>query len=326
MKETEGLVARAQGCLLGQLTGDALGALAEFAGPRELLQHYPNGLREIVDGGAYNTIAGQPTDDSEMALVLAATLAGRKTYSEEHAMAAYRWWWESEPFDYGRTIMSAMLNMHDHESQANGALMRISPLGIFCSRHSLADAARWAKDDAALTHPHPIVGQANALFVMAIAHAVKKGPAPAKLYRELLGWMDTMDIDPKLASAVRNAAAAPPENYGHPVEGWVLVALQNAFYQLLHAESLEEGVVDTLMQGGDTDTNAAVCGALLGAVYGIDAIPEQWKAAVLNCRPEAGMPGVHHPRPKELWPQGALELAEGLVTVKRGRVDTMVVQ
>ncbi|WP_371686012.1 ADP-ribosylglycohydrolase family protein [Olavius algarvensis spirochete endosymbiont] len=40
-------------------------------------------------------------------------------------------------------------------------------------------------------------------------------------------------------------------------------------YQLLHAPSLEAGVVDTIMRGGDTDTNAAICGALLGAVCGV---------------------------------------------------------
>jgi ADP-ribosyl-[dinitrogen reductase] hydrolase len=52
-------------------------------------------------------------------------------------------------------------------------------------------------------------------------------------------------------------------------QGWVLIAL----WQLLHAPSLEEEVVDTVMRGGDTDTNAAIAGALLGAVYGGEAMP-----------------------------------------------------
>jgi len=56
----------------------------------------------------------------------------------------------------------------------------------------------------------------------------------------------------------------------------MLLALQNAFYQLLHASSLERGVVDTVRAGGDTDTNAAIAGALLGAVHGRDVIPQQW--------------------------------------------------
>jgi len=84
-------------------------------------------------------------------------------------------------------------------------------------------------------------------------------------------------------------------------------------YQLLHAPSLEDGVVDTIMRGGDTDTNAAICGALFGAVCGREAIPAQWFASLQKCRPEAGHPLVRHPRPECFWPVDVLDLAEGLV-------------
>jgi ADP-ribosyl-[dinitrogen reductase] hydrolase len=50
----------------------------------------------------------------------------------------------------------------------------------------------------------------------------------------------------------------------------------------------------------------------MGAVYGLDAIPTQWRKKALNCRPEAGLPGVHQPRPECFWPADALELAEQL--------------
>lgn len=96
--------------------------------------------------------------------------------------------------------------------------------------------------------------------------------------------------------------------------GWVLIAWQNALWQLLHAPNLEEGVVDTVGRGGDTDTNAAICGALLGAVYGLESIPRQWREAVLQCRPAAGDPRVRHPRPECYWPVDALELAARLLT------------
>ena len=65
---------RAQGSLLGQLAGDALGSLVEFQSPNEIRRSYPDGVRELADGGTWNTIAGQPTDDSEMALLLARML------------------------------------------------------------------------------------------------------------------------------------------------------------------------------------------------------------------------------------------------------------
>jgi ADP-ribosylglycohydrolase len=63
---------------------------------------------------------------------------------------------------------------------------------------------------------------------------------------------------------------------------WVLIALGNAFWQLLHATTLEKGVVSTVMAGGDTDTNAAIAGALLGAVHGREAIPLQWQDRILT--------------------------------------------
>lgn len=66
---------RAQGCLLGQLAGDALGSLVEFRTPDDIRWEYPGGVRELANGGTWGTIAGQPTDDSEMALSLARMLA-----------------------------------------------------------------------------------------------------------------------------------------------------------------------------------------------------------------------------------------------------------
>ena len=95
--------------------------------------------------------------------------------------------------------------------------------------------------------------------------------------------------------------------------GWVLVALQNAFWQLLHTSSLEEGVAGTVELGGDTDTNGAIAGALLGAVYGRAAVPQQWMNRILTCRPLAGIPGVARPRPAAFWPIDALWLAERLL-------------
>lgn len=77
---------KAQGCLLGQLAGDALGSLVEFQSPDEIRLGYPDGVRELADGGTWNTIAGQPTDDSEMALLLARMLVKTGLYDPEAAV------------------------------------------------------------------------------------------------------------------------------------------------------------------------------------------------------------------------------------------------
>ena len=303
---------RAQGCLLGQLAGDALGSLVEFQTPEEIRRDYPHGVRELADGGTWNTIAGQPTDDSEMALLLARMLIEKGTYDPRDALQAYRFWLGSDPFDCGGTIRSALLGVPNPESQANGALMRVSPLGIFGAQLDPTQVAHWARLDAALTHPHPLCQQVNALYAMALAQAIRTGGKPHSLYREILAWAAEMAVLPELMATIEGAAAAPPADYVQQ-QGWVLIAFGNALWQLLHATSFEEGVVDTVMRGGDTDTNAAICGALLGAVYGKEAIPGQWVASVLNCRPESGRPGVRRPRPECFWPVDALDLANLLM-------------
>lgn len=306
------MVQRAQACLLGQLAGDALGSLVDFQSPAQIRRAYPNGVRDLADGGTWNTIAGQPTDDSEMALLLARMLVERGTYEPHAVLESYKFWLNSRPFDCGSTIRSGLQGHLDPDSQANGAMMRISPLGIFGANYPLDTVAAWTQLDAALTHPHPVCRQANALFAMAIAHAIKTGLEPRALFDCIMGWAADLDVDRSLHTTILAAAKDPPGDFTHQ-QGWVLIAFHNALWQLLHAPTLEEGVVDTVMRGGDTDTNAAICGALLGAVHGLDAIPQRWVAPLLNCRPEAGRPGVHHPRPEVFWPVDAMTLASRLV-------------
>jgi hypothetical protein len=116
---------------------------------------------------------------------------------------------------------------------------------------------------------------------------------------------------PAREAIARNTLPTDFENQ----QGWVLTALQNAFFRLRNAESLEEGLVATVGCGGDTDTNAAIAGALLGALHGRNAFPSRWILPVLACRPlaEAGAP---RPRPMEYWPDDILELAEALLAAR----------
>ena len=303
---------RAHGCMLGQLAGDSLGSLVEFRTKEQIRAEYPGGVRLLADGGTFDLIAGQPTDDSEMALAMARVLAGIGRYDARPMHRVYFLWLRSHPFDCGNTIANALLDSPNPTSQANGALMRVSPLGIFGAGRDRADVMKWAKKDAALTHVHPICGQANSLFAALLSHAIREGSSGEELYETLLGWMKRMKLEPALRNAVERAALEKPRDYQSQM-GWVLIALQNALWQMLHAPNLEEGVVDTVMQGGDTDTNAAIAGALLGAIHGEEAVPAQWREAILNCRPELGNPRVHTPRPERYWPVDALELADEIL-------------
>ena len=66
------------------------------------------------------------------------------------------------------------------------------------------------------------------------------------------------------------------------------------------------------MRSGDMDMNAAICGALLGALWGRDVIPTRWTECLLNCRPAEGHARVVHPRPRCFWPVDAPKFAERL--------------
>ena len=114
------------------------------------------------------------------------------------------------------------------------------------------------------------------------------------------------------------ARTEAPTDYSHQ-QGWGLLALQNAFFHLTHAESLESGLVDTAARGGDADTNGAIAGALLGAVHGRDALPSRWRRLVTKCRPMRSRAHVRNPRPRMFWPLDALLLVERLLLAGRTR-------
>lgn len=309
------MLTRTQGTLLGQIAGDSLGSLVEFKSPSEILALYPNGVHELANGGTFNTLAGQPTDDSEMAILLARSLADKGNYNASEVRRQYVFWLESNPFDCGNTIAGALRGRMNPESQANGALMRVSPIGVFGVNYSLEQVGEWAETDAALTHPNPVCIQVNALFAMAITTAIRETLTATELYQKIKTWAKECNVDASVIRTIERAATEAPLDFMQHM-GWVLIAFQNALYQLLHAPSLEDGVMDTVMRGGDTDTNATITGALLGALYGRDAIPEQWQRAILTCQPLAGTAGIFQPRPRCFWPVDILELAV-MLTQKR---------
>jgi ADP-ribosyl-[dinitrogen reductase] hydrolase len=302
-----GLLSRAQGCLLGQMAGDSLGALVASKTSREIAQDHPGGPRLLADGG--ETLAGQPTDDGEMALTLARSILGSGGYDGEAVLSAYRRWYRSGPLDVAQTTRAALVGYFMASSLANSSLARVSPLGIF--GHALAPeaAAALGRADSALTHPNPVCQDAVAAFVVALSHAVRAGDGPRSAYEAARGWAEQPRVEAPVRDAIRAAALSPPDCDGAE-RGSVLTALRNAFFELLHAPSLEAGVVATVQRGGEADVNAAVAGALLGAVHGRDAVPAQWRKMILSCRAHPAR--APRPRPRACWPVDILELAERL--------------
>lgn len=291
---------RAQGVLLGQVIGDSLGSRTEFKIPQEIGRLFPDGVRELADGGPHHTIAGQPTDDSEMALTLARSLLRHHGFERDRVLDAYREWMQTRPVDIGETTERGLLGLHTTESESNGSLMRVSPLGVWAAGDP-ARAAAAAREDSALTHPNPVCVEACAGYCAAIAAGVAGASR-----KEMLKIAAAHCTGVAQEAILRNRV---PESFAR---GWVITALQNAFYRLGSAASVEESLVATVACGGDTDTNAAIAGALLGALHGRAAFPARWILPVLAARPlaEAAAP---RPRPMQYWPDDVLEIAAALL-------------
>ena len=326
------VLARAQGCMLGQFAGEMLGMPVETMSEEDIQRMYPDGLTRISDGQALllplgihhpHSAIAQLTDDGEMALMLARSLVEQGRFDADAVREAYMVWWRSPAFGFGRTTQNALEHgSFDQHAQTNGALMRISPLGIFGVKYDAEQVADWARQDARLTHTNEACQDSSAVFAVSVARAIREGCDGASLYKWIIQWSEETGVDDSVIEALHRASDREPPYptdmdagiSNTPMRVWVLIALHNALWQLLNADSLESGIVDTVMLGGDTDTTAAICGALMGAVYGREAVPTQWTDAVLNCRPHAEQPDVFKPRPEIFWPIDALELAQKLLS------------
>lgn len=192
-------------------------------------------------------------------------------------------------------------------SQANGALMRSAPIGI-AAHGDPGKAARWARQHSMLTHPHPVCQEANAAFTAAIAVAIA-GASRSEMIETALGVLGHDETSGLIGKTIQTAARGErPEDYQEQM-GWVLIALQNAFYHLAAGHDVERSVIETILQGGDTDTNACITGALIGAVEGIQNVPPAWSLAVQSARASKG----ERARPTDYWPDDAVWLAQGLL-------------
>ncbi len=269
----------AMGCLIGQACGDALGTTLEFKSADRCRDLYPLGLRDIVGGGAFNVVPGQVTDDTEMAMALARSLTAEGVYHRRKVRNSYKAWANSKPIDMGGATSQALLqNSPNPETEANGALMRVSPLGVFLyDAPSSLLAFSLGAADATLTHPSKVCQNASGVFVATIAHAVAN---PHLIPEQLFTFAHDLAIDVRAESAADDLEWAANRNLYPTASGHVRVAFRLAFYHLLHTKSFEEALVDTVMRGGDADTNGAIVGALMGASHGANAIPLRWEQTI----------------------------------------------
>ena len=275
---------RARGCLMGLMCGDALGAPLEFHTPAELDTRFPGGITGMVDGWDTTSYRhkGQITDDSEMAIALLRSLLNEQGFNSMATQAQYIDWLSCDPEDVGITIRYALNGEFNADSQANGALMRVAPMGIYAVLHPAWDWQTATREDCAITHIHPRCAHANIIFVESLMLAMQ-GKTPQKIHAAACKRAEALN-DVSLLSRLRAAETEEPQY--HPHAGWVEIAFQCAYYWLLHAKDYPSAMCSIVGRLGDPDTNGAIAGALLGARFGIDGIPYEWQQTVQN---------AHHP-------------------------------
>ncbi|MGW5519461.1 ADP-ribosylglycohydrolase family protein [Nocardia africana] len=271
---------RAQGVLLGTAAGDALGAGYEFTHPAA------DSVIEMRGGGSLRWEPGEWTDDTAMAVGVALAAAEHGALHHPAGLDAvarqFVRWWDSRPKDVGyqtsqvlqwRSADAADMRRRAFEldglTGGNGSLMRTAPVAL-CYLDDPGNCARAARAVSELTHSDVRAGEACVLWSWAIRHAVLYGN-----YDGVRGGLAFVDAD-FWAAVLDEAESGTPADF--PKNGWVVHALQTAWWAIAHTESLPAALEAAVRAGGDTDTTAAIAGGLLGARWGASAIPPQWVA------------------------------------------------
>jgi ADP-ribosyl-[dinitrogen reductase] hydrolase len=274
----------ARGALLGLACGDALGRPVEFRSADQIRETHGR-VTEMLANGTHGQLAGTITDDTEMALCIARSLAEREAFAPTDVAARFVEWYESGPFDIGLMTADAIRNLQDGFSwdeaghrvwqarpegsnAGNGSVMRCIPyaLAFVDDAESLDRASR---QSSAITHADPRCTAGCVVLNRTVAGLLRGDDDP------LAAALDATDVPEELMSALRPVARGRRPNSLRST-GYVVHTLQTALWLGLTAESAEEATVDAVALGEDTDTVAAVTGAVAGARFGAETLPERW--------------------------------------------------
>jgi ADP-ribosyl-[dinitrogen reductase] hydrolase len=311
--------------MLGALVGDAAGATLEFC-HRKITNDMALKAMKMPGGGNIGVGPGQITDDGELTLTLWRFLNSSETIYPVPVypvpiltlMRGYKDWYDSVPFDIGRTCSLAFEAIYDFlrghniytlesckdtikiinkDSEANGALMRATAIAtwiVTTPSTNIKMGIEYAKEDAQLSHPSIVCQEVNAIYVFSIINLLQ-GKTPGNTLELTNNFVNSEITSEKVklwyfneSIDITNIDAT--RQIGHVRWGFIM-----AIYFLRNPDiSYEDSIRITLMKGGDTDTNAAIVGGMVGAY---NKIPEYMLKAVLDF--DCTIEGRHHKRPDE---------------------------
>lgn len=287
---------RARGCFLGQICGDAIGSCYEFSNRKKIINLSNRlGFEIIHPSAVFRTTAGQITDDTEMAVSLVNSFLEKKEIDIDNIKSHYNKWLKSKPFDIGNTVYYALsTGIVNNISQSNGSLMRCSPLAIMLLNRDFSECVDIIKKEAYITHSNYFVVSCNIIYVMVLRYIINYGYDKENIRKLIRNLIEDYSLDENVKELT---SGEKPDNYELNC-GWVKIAFQNAFYHLFRCNDIKTAISETIRMGGDTDTNAAIVGAMIGAVEGESSFPSKWKKIIKSCEPDEFS---RLPRPKYLW-------------------------
>lgn len=278
------LLNRAMGSVAGLALGDALGAPFEGRRAKDVPSPLPAFERPVRDGPP-----GAATDDTALARNLIRSLATRGGFDPDDLIRRHLQWFATDPPDIGsltRTVLRRIaagrpaeeaarevwLERGPEVSATNGSVMYCAPLGVaYARRPALLDDL--APRLSALTHHDERCGTAVLAVTLAAAALVRGEPRLAAVETALSGVGDRGGAE-ELEFLVEAVGRTRPVD--GPDQGFCLFTAAAGLQGLARGEGFEETLRGVVALGGDTDTNAAVAGALLGAAVGFDALPGAW--------------------------------------------------
>lgn len=300
--------------LIGKAIGDALGMQFETRNWNDPAIMAWDG-KSYGSSEFHKLGPGQWTDDTGMALALTYSLLDRGPtlkldpvtpgYNPARAANAYLAWYQGPTFrGAGQTTRRALDNLKRnvpwYESGelgalGNGTAMRVAPLGVFY-RDEPSKLIKYAKLDATITHDSHEAQQGSiaiALAVSLLLNGVKKEEILESI-RHVLEPSRVLDTINLIATNKtvhdtlknKNYDRALDRNGGNRIISQLILgnkytvyeAVARSFYVFVATRSFEEAMELAIRGGGDTDTVAAMVGALCGAYYGLEGIPDNFIA------------------------------------------------
>jgi ADP-ribosyl-[dinitrogen reductase] hydrolase len=277
---------RATGVMLGVGCGDALGRPVEGLSAPTIESQYGT-LEEMVGGGVHHQPPGTLTDDTDLALCLARSLVDTGGFAPTDVAERFVTWYEAGPIGMGRMTADAVCNLEEGlawdeagrrvwrcrpegENAGNGSVMRCAPYAVAFA-DDLARLEAVSRDSSAITHADPRCTAGCAVLNATIATVLREDADGLDALRTARSQVD--DVPDELAS-VLDSVPRPRERCR--TTAYVIDTLGTALSIGLTADSAEDGIVDAVNLGGDTDTIGAVTGAVVGARFGAASLPERW--------------------------------------------------